>query len=136
MNKQHGFTLIELVMVIVILGILAAIAVPKFVDLSTDATTAAEAGMSGAVSSAQAIAIAKLHTFPTLSQLVGSGTAANPGYIQAQGVKVNGNNKGVDVLINGSYCTVQTYTDSNCSTGTGNATDQVQCVGTTVCPAL
>lgn len=36
-KMQSGFTLIELVMVIVILGVLAAIAIPKFVDLKTDA---------------------------------------------------------------------------------------------------
>ncbi|MBK6386420.1 MAG: prepilin-type N-terminal cleavage/methylation domain-containing protein [Rhodoferax sp.] len=34
---QRGFTLIELVMVIVILGVLAAVAIPKFVDLKSDA---------------------------------------------------------------------------------------------------
>ncbi|MBK7546835.1 MAG: prepilin-type N-terminal cleavage/methylation domain-containing protein [Rhodoferax sp.] len=38
---QRGFTLIELVMVIVILGVLAAVAIPKFVDLKSDARTAA-----------------------------------------------------------------------------------------------
>lgn len=52
---QHGFTLIELVMVIVILGVLAAVAIPKFVDLKGDAQLSAIQGVAGAAASASAI---------------------------------------------------------------------------------
>lgn len=55
MSKQAGFTLIELVMVIVILGILAATAMPKFVNLSGQATQAAVDGIAGGLGSGSAV---------------------------------------------------------------------------------
>ena len=54
-RKEQGFTLIELVMVIVILGILAAFALPRFADLGGDARAASIQGVYGAVRSANSI---------------------------------------------------------------------------------
>ena len=55
MNIQKGFTMIELVMVIVILGILAAVAIPRFIDLQSNAQQAAVDGIAGSLGTASSI---------------------------------------------------------------------------------
>ena len=59
LKNEKGFTLIELVMVIVILGILAAFALPRFAGLEVEARTAAVNGLAGSVRAAAAIAHSK-----------------------------------------------------------------------------
>ena len=59
MKKAQGFTLVELIIVIVILGILAVTAAPKFIDFTSDAQVSAVKGVRGGMASAMQVINAK-----------------------------------------------------------------------------
>lgn len=119
MKKQTGFTLIELVAVLVILALLGAMAVPRFVDVQSQALTAAQNGSSSAVKSAHAMAIADLRRFPSVTELAG--------YVGGPAIAAVAT--GIQVTIDGTNYVVPTFTDVTCSAATSGTGDTVACVG-------
>jgi MSHA pilin protein MshA len=75
-SNQRGFTLIELIIVIVILGVLSVVAAPRFIDLSTDARIAGLESLSGQMRSTIDLVKAKARVSGLRP------TSTNPGGVQ------------------------------------------------------
>jgi MSHA pilin protein MshA len=118
LKNNKGFTLIELIMVIVILGILAAVAIPRFLDLKSNATKSVAEGVTGALKGA----IVMLH-----AQYILNNTSYDAGTILSQvdggdvALGTSGANSFTALIDTGVTCT-WTYTGLTGLAGQGSVT--------------
>jgi len=120
MNKiGSGFSLVELVMILVIIGLLSAVAVPRYIEINNEQISAEKQQISGSVKSALVIAQADISSSPSVTTLAS--------YVQAE--RVNPTGTGLLLQHDGASYLVPTYSDSNCFQPTANNNDVVKCVG-------
>ena len=120
MKNQTGFTLIELVVIIVILGILSAVAVPKFIDMQVDARRASIASLYGSVQSGSVLTRAQVlvqgQTAATTIDIAGESIPLVNGYPSADGIVSVLDLQGFTATPVGTTTTftIEGYNGSNC----------------------
>jgi len=116
---KSGFTLVELVLVLVIIGLLSAVAIPRYIEKNNERQLAEKQHVSSSVKTALIVAQADTNQPPSVATLAS--------YVQAE--KASASEAGVIMLHNGESYIVPTYVDSKCINPTHAASDTVACVG-------
>lgn len=120
-GNEKGFTLIELIVIIVILGILAAVAVPKYQDLTNEAKTAASEGLLGSAKGAAVLTFAKRLATGSVTPMISgdsAGATALVAQIEAPDYGLTAGNGSFTANIKGS---TYTYTISPAESATSPA---------------
>ena len=117
--KSSGFTLVELVLVLVIIGLLSAVAIPKYIEVNSEQQTVEKQKLSGVVKSALVIAQADTSASPSVNTLAS--------YVQGEQVTVM--DSGILLVHQGESYMVPTYVDNKCVNPTNTKSDMVKCVG-------
>jgi prepilin-type N-terminal cleavage/methylation domain-containing protein len=112
-RSQRGFTLIEIVMVIVLLGIIAAIAIPQYIDLRQEAQDATADGVVGAIVSSAAIGYADRAVHNTSPVTYPSRDDLNNTYMRVQKISLLNAGAAAWTATIGGHTYTFTYSQNN-----------------------